>query len=109
MLFTVSSIIISRAYPGQKQALAGGVFNAIAQMGNSVGLAVVAAIAASISAHEAFNNHSADLGEKAVDDALVLLQGYRSTYWLMFASMILVCLVSMWGLRNEGKVGKKDE
>ncbi|KAL4930975.1 major facilitator superfamily domain-containing protein [Aspergillus undulatus] len=35
VLFTVSNLIISRAYPGQNQALAGAVFNSVSQVGNS--------------------------------------------------------------------------
>lgn len=106
VLFTVSNLIISKAYPGQKQALAGGVFNAISQLGNSVGLAVVAAVSASVSSHSAGEGNPND---EAAQLPSVLLKGYQSAFWLMFGSMIFVCIFSFWGLRKEGKVGQKDD
>ncbi|KAL5046154.1 hypothetical protein BDW71DRAFT_207822 [Aspergillus fruticulosus] len=93
VLFTVSNLIISRVYPGQNQALAGAVFNSVSQVGNSVGLAVSAAIAASVTEH-------------AHQDTL---KGFQAAYWLMFAAMLVVCLVSYFGLRGGGYVGKKNE
>ncbi|KAF5857627.1 hypothetical protein ETB97_005480 [Aspergillus alliaceus] len=91
VLFTVSNLIISRAYPGENQGLAGAVFNAVSQIGNSVGLAISAVVAASISEHSDGD----------------LLKGYQAAYWLMFAAMIVVCVVSFVGLRSGGKVGQK--
>jgi hypothetical protein len=88
-------LIISKAYPGKSQSLAGGVFNAVSQIGNSVGLAVTAAISSSVTIHKA---HSAD----------PLNEGYRAAFWTMFASMILVVLVTGFGLRKGGKVGGTD-
>jgi MFS family permease len=93
VLFTVSNLIISRAYPGQNQALAGAVFNSVSQFGNSVGLAVSAAIAASVTEHSQQD----------------VLKGYQAAYWLMFAAMVVVCAVSYFGLRTGGYVGKKNE
>ncbi|KAL4899326.1 hypothetical protein BDW74DRAFT_116654 [Aspergillus multicolor] len=93
VLFTVSNLIISRAYPGQNQALAGAVFNSVSQVGNSVGLAVSAAIAASVTEHSENDR----------------LKGFQAAYWLMFAAMVVVCGVSYFGLRNGGYVGKKSE
>ncbi|KAL3468992.1 major facilitator superfamily domain-containing protein [Aspergillus californicus] len=93
VLFTVSNLIISRAYPGQQQALAGAVFNSVSQVGNSVGLAVGAAIAASVTDH-------------SQDD---LLRGYEAAYWLMFTAMLVVCVASFFGLRTGGYVGKKTD
>lgn len=96
VLWTVSSLVISRAFPTESQALAGGVFNTISQLGNSVGLAVTAAIAASVSEHEGGD-----------EGASQLLHGYRAAYWTIFSGMLVVCLASFLGLRNVGKVGVK--
>jgi FtsH-binding integral membrane protein len=63
-------------------------------VGNSVGLAVSAVIAVSVTDHSA--NHD-------------LEKGYQAAFWLMFAAMIVVCIVSFFGLRSGGKVGKKSE
>ncbi|KAL4761119.1 major facilitator superfamily domain-containing protein [Aspergillus foveolatus] len=93
VLFTVSNLIISRAYPGHNQALAGAVFNSVSQVGNSVGLAVSAAIAASVTEHSQQDT----------------LKGFQAAYWLMFTAMIVVCFVSYFGLRGGGYVGKKSE
>ncbi|KAL2815126.1 protein-tyrosine phosphatase-like protein [Aspergillus granulosus] len=72
----VSNLIISRAYPGQNQALAGAVFNSVSQVGNSVGLAVSAAIAASVTEHSG----------KGGDDGT--LTGYRAAYWLILQDLV---------------------
>ncbi|KAJ5395317.1 Major facilitator superfamily domain general substrate transporter [Penicillium crustosum] len=100
VLWTVSSLIISRAFPDDSMALAGSVFNTISQLGNSVGLAVTAVIAASVTAHD--DGASSQTGSQ-------LLEGYRAAYWTIFAGMILVFLVSSLGLRHVGKVGNKQD
>ena len=97
VLFTVSNIIISNAYPGEEQSLAGGVFNQVSQIGNSVGLAVTAAVAASVT------EHSAATGADA------LLQGYRSVFWTVFAAMAVVVVVAFFGLKKGGLVGSKED
>ena len=98
VLFTVSNLIISNAYPADVQSLAGGVFNEVAQFGNAVGLAVTAAIAASLTEH---SNHS--------DHTDALLQGYRAAFWTIFAATALVVVIAFFGLRDVGLVGKKDD
>ena len=97
VLFTASNLVISNAYPAEVQALAGGVFNEICQFGNSVGLAVTAAIAASVTAHSGTS-----------DPAEALLQGYRGAFWTIFAATFLVLPISYFGLAKGGLVGKKD-
>lgn len=104
VLWTVSNFVICRAFPEDSQALAGGVFNTISQLGNSVGLAITAAIAASVSAH----NHERDM-ETANQIASRLLEGYRAAYWTIFGGMMVVCAASFVGLRNLGKVGIKQD
>ncbi|KAL8942676.1 MAG: hypothetical protein Q9216_001530 [Gyalolechia sp. 2 TL-2023] len=97
VLFTVSNLIISNAFPGEEQSLAGGVFNQVSQIGNSVGLAFTAAIAASITEHD----HSTGV------DAL--LKGYRAVFWTIFASMAIVVVVAFYGLKKGGLVGSKED
>ena len=98
VLFTVSNLVISNAYPRDVQSLAGGVFNEVAQFGNSVGLAVTAAIAASVTEHV-----------KLEDDAEALLKGYRAAFWTISAATIVVILTVFFGYRKAGLVGKKDD
>lgn len=109
VLWTVSSLVICRAFPADSQALAGGVFNTISQLGNSVGLAVTAAIAASVSAHDQDGGSSAGDSNKDIEAAVRLLQGYRAAYWTIFGGMVLVCAASFLGLRKLGKVGVKQD
>lgn len=99
VLFTVSNLVISDAFPSDIQSLAGGVFNEVAQFGNSVGLAVTAAIAASIT------EHAVDVQ----DHREALMQGYRAAFWTIFASAAVVVVVVSFGLRKGGTVGKKDD
>ncbi|KAF5026993.1 hypothetical protein F66182_867 [Fusarium sp. NRRL 66182] len=98
VLFTVSNLVISDAYPPEMQSLAGGVFNEVAQFGNSVGLAITAAIAASVTEHS---------GVKARQEAL--MKGYRAAFWTIFASCTTVTVVVWLGLKKGGVVGRKQD
>lgn len=102
-MFTVSNLVITKAFPANTQALAGGVFNTVAQFGNSVGLAVTAAIASSVTAHET--------PDAAVprDSPEALLLGYRAVFWTIFAAMLTTCFVSVFGLRRVGIIGLKND
>ena len=97
-LFTVANLLITSIFPAKTQALAGGVFNTISQIGKSVGLALVAVIAASVTKDSEFK-------DKSSPEAL--LQGYRVTFWFDFALIVCTVGVSAWGLRKIGKVGHK--
>ncbi|ORY61572.1 major facilitator superfamily domain-containing protein [Pseudomassariella vexata] len=98
VLFSISNLIISDAFPAEIQSLAGGVFNEVAQFGNSVGLAVTAAIAASVTEHS-----------KSQDKTVALMDGFRAAFWTIFASTAAVLVISAIGLRNSGTIGKHDE
>ncbi|CAM1504557.1 Fc.00g021480.m01.CDS01 [Cosmosporella sp. VM-42] len=98
VLFTVSNLVISDAYPPEMQSLAGGVFNEVAQFGNSVGLAITAAIAASVTEHSGT--------EERLD---ALMKGYRAAFWTVFASCATVTVVVWFGLRKGGIVGRKED
>ncbi|RSL79713.1 hypothetical protein CEP51_007139 [Fusarium floridanum] len=98
VLFTVSNLVISDAYPPEMQSLAGGVFNEVGQFGNSVGLAITAAIAASVTEHS---------GIQAREEAL--MKGYRVAFWTIFASCLAVTIVVWFGLRKGGVVGRKQD
>ena len=69
--------------------------NEVAQFGNSVGLAVTAAIAASVTEHS------------TSDDAL--LEGYRAAFWTIFVAATIVMVLTFFGLRNTGLVGSKED
>lgn len=97
VLFTVSNLVISDAFPPETQSLAGGVFNEVSQIGNSVGLAVTAAIAASVSEQSSKE-----------DQVSVLMEGFRAAFWTVFAGTVAVVVLCFFGLRRSGTVGKKD-
>jgi len=99
VLFAVSNLVISDAFPPEMQSLAGGVFNEVSQFGNSVGLAVTAAIAASITDRSSTSESNED----------ALMKGYRAAFWTIFTGTAVVVVVSAFGLRKAGFVGKKND
>lgn len=89
--------MISDAFPAETQSLAGAVFSVVAQFGNSVGLAVTAAVAASVTEHSHIKEHS-----------LALMDGFRAAFWTIFAGTASVVVICGFGLRKGGFVGKKN-
>ena len=92
-LFTISNLVITSAFPSRTQGLAGGVFNTLAQIGNSVGLAIAAVVSSSVAG-----------GNFDVDS---LQKGYRAAFWTCAAAQAVMILVVAGGLRTVGKVGLK--
>jgi nitrate/nitrite transporter NarK len=99
-LFTISNLLITSVFPAKTQGLAGGVFNTVSQIGKSVGLALVALIANQVTL-------ASDHQDKRSPEAL--LKGYRASFWFLFGLCSTSLLVSVWGLRKIGKVGKEEE
>lgn len=98
VLFTVANLVITSIFPPKTHGLAGGVFNTISNIGGSVGLAVTAVVASSVSMREQGK------GESGPE---MLMDGYRATFWLCFGAEILVLGIVGFGLRKIGKVGIK--
>ena len=98
ILFNVSNHVITSAFPKNKQALAGGVFATVSQFGNSLGLAVTAMVASTVTMENAKGKSM---------DPLATLKGYRAAFWLCFAAAISSCVIGSFGLRHSGKVGLK--
>lgn len=99
LLFNISNLIITTNFSPKKQALAGGVFNTITQLGNSLGLAVTAIIAAAVT----------DSESDTVPTDTAILKGYRAAFWTCFAAAAASAVISSFGLRNTGKVGAKKD
>ena len=99
VLFNVSNHIITASFNKNDQALAGGVFVTVSQLGNSIGLAMTGMVASLVAME-------ADANGQSVDPAAVL-KGYRAAFWLCFAAAIVSCSVGGVGLRRSGKVGLK--
>jgi MFS family permease len=97
-MFTIGLLAVSEEFPSHTQALAGAVFNTVAQFGTSLGLTLIAVVAASVTKNEA------DRGMRREEE---LLAGYRAGFWTAFASMGLACIIGAFGLRKMGNVGVK--
>ncbi|KAH7075240.1 major facilitator superfamily domain-containing protein [Paraphoma chrysanthemicola] len=104
VLFTVGLIVVSDTFPEDTQALAGAVFNTVAQFGISIGLGSCQVVALAIQDKETGNAVDGGRG-----DAKALLKGYRASYWLMFAYMLVCGVIAVLGLRKAGRVGLKRE
>lgn len=98
MLFTVGILVVSEVFPERDQALAGAIFNTLAQFGTSIGLAVMGIITNSVTRQSQYQSQTSP-------DALEA--GYRATFWATFALMIITCCIGAFGLRKIGKVGVK--
>jgi len=98
VLYTISQLIITAEFDENTQALAGGVFNTVAQIGKSVGLAISAVVASSV---------TAKAGHHGTSHADNLLDGYRAAWWFTFAATVACIFVTLYGLRGLGKVGLK--
>lgn len=114
VLFTVGLIIVSDNFPEETQALAGAVFNTVAQFGMSLGMGSCQVVALGIQDKEggsaSSGGHGGDSSGAFEDqDPTAVLKGYRASYWLMFAYMIVCGFIAVVGLRKVGKVGLKRE
>ncbi|KAH7017006.1 integral membrane protein [Ilyonectria destructans] len=101
LLFNVSNLVITSSFPSKDQALAGGIFNTVTQLGNSVGPAITAMIASSVT-------HS-KMGDEGVSEASATLEGYRSAFWTCFGLAVVSVAISAVGMRKAGKVGMKKD
>jgi hypothetical protein len=98
LLFTVGLLVVSDVFPIRTQALAGAIFNTVTQFGTSVGLTLLAVIAASAT-------DKSNITDKSAPAALMI--GYRASYWGAFATMALACAIGAFGLRKIGRIGLK--
>ncbi|PSN70309.1 MFS general substrate transporter [Corynespora cassiicola Philippines] len=93
VLFTVGLIIVSDNFPEKMQALAGAVFNTVAQFGMSLGIGSCQVIALGVMGSDGGVGHGDEL------------RGYRAGFWAMFGYMVLCAGIAVVGLRRAGKVG----
>ncbi|KAJ1554648.1 hypothetical protein HK405_004458 [Cladochytrium tenue] len=100
LLFSVSTLIIVGAFAPDAQALAGGIFNAVAQLGTFVGLAVAAVVTTAATPPSAGDDD---------DSAAAAMAGYRAAFWLCFAATIVSTVVGVVGFRRAGRVGLKHD
>lgn len=100
VLYTISNLAITSLFPVRTQALAGGVFNTLAQIGNSVGLAITSIVAASVTARDVAEGGTAQGS---------LWEGYKASFWTCFGACVVSSMICAGGMRGLGKVGLKVE
>ncbi|KFZ18016.1 hypothetical protein V501_01403 [Pseudogymnoascus sp. VKM F-4519 (FW-2642)] len=98
LIYTIANLVMTAAFPAKTQALAGGVFNMVAQIGKSVGIATTAVIARQVTAQI----------DKA-DTKEALLLGYKAGWWYNCSLGFASVAVSFWGLRSVKKLEVKRE
>lgn len=100
VLFTVSNLVITERFPARTQGLAGGVFQIVSQIGKSVGLALSAVVANSITERSQYADKQSPLA---------LMEGYKAAFWFTLGLSAVTFVVGVGGLRKVGKVGLKRE
>lgn len=112
VLFTVGLIIVSNNFPQETQALAGAVFNTVAQFGQSFGVGLCQVVALGVmgtgDGGQQTDGGSQGGAFEGVDET-AMLKGYRASFWTMFSCMVVCGLTALFGLRKIGKVGLKSE
>ena len=110
VLFTVGLIIVSDSFPERDQALAGAVFNTVAQFGMSLGMGSCQVVALGvIGSDESGSETDSSHGSAGSNDPGELLKGYRASFWTMFGYMLVCVVIAVAGLRKAGKVGLKKD
>jgi MFS family permease len=98
LIYTIANLVMTASFPTSTQAMAGGVFNMIAQIGKSVGIATSAVIARQV---------TAQAGELGTKEALLL--GYKAGWWYNCSLGLASVVVSVYGLRSVRKLEVKRE
>ena len=98
--FTVANLVITDIFPPTTQALAGAVYQTVAQLGISISIAVMAIISNSVTKRSAFT-------DKGSPEAL--LDGFRAVFWACLVMMILSTAAGAWGLRGVRSVSTNGE
>ena len=96
LIYTIANLVVTAAFPTRTQGLAGGVFNMMAQIGKSVGIATSAVIARQV---------TAQVKEVGTKEALLL--GYKAAWWYNCSLSFVSVAVSFWGLRSITRLGVK--
>jgi len=92
LMYNVCTMYVTSAVAMHEQALAGGIFNTVTQIGTALGLAVTSIVASSVTGTST-----------APED---VLNGYRAGFWMAFA-LGCVGLIISFSLTGIGKVGAK--
>jgi predicted MFS family arabinose efflux permease len=106
-IYPCLSLYTTSSMPMKDQALAGGIFNTVAQVGRAIGLALVTAV--DVSVREGGGNVLGDLppnkNKKDNLEEWVELAGIRTSQWVNVGFALIALVAVIYGLRNIGKVG----
>lgn len=89
LIYTIAKLVITDSFPAKTQAPAGGVFNMLAQVGKSVGIATSALIARQITSQM---DHA--------ESATAMLKGYEAGWWYNCGLGFVSVAVSFGGMRS---------
>ncbi|KAL2075205.1 hypothetical protein VTL71DRAFT_147 [Oculimacula yallundae] len=98
VLFTVANLLITNVFPSEAHGLAGGVFNMIANIGQSIGVAIAAVVAGSVTAAavatttSTFSTTSLDI-TTAVETSTAFSTGVASSTDTVFTTVLTTELV----------------
>lgn len=109
VLFTVGLIVVSDSFPEKTQGLAGAVFNTAGQFGMTLGIGVCQVVALGVMGPGGSAGHGGEGAAFEDQDPMMVLKGYRASFWTMFAYMMVIAVVAVFGLRKAGRVGMKTE
>ncbi|KAF2662255.1 MFS general substrate transporter [Lophiostoma macrostomum CBS 122681] len=107
VLFTVGLIIVSDQFPEKTQALAGAVFNTVAQFGMSLGIGTCQVVSLAVMAKT--ESQESKEGASGESEHAAVLNSYRAVFFLMCGYMTICGFLAIFGLRKAGKVGLKRE
>ncbi|KAK0623876.1 major facilitator superfamily domain-containing protein [Immersiella caudata] len=102
VLFTMAHMVITSVFPPEMHSLAGAVFNAVAQLGTSLGMSLVAVVSAAVT--RLLGGEGGRGGLEGGDGAQASLAGYRAAFATCFVLMILSAGAAL-GLRDVGRLG----
>lgn len=91
------SLFVMRSIPKEDQAMGAAIFQSMAQVGRSVGLALATTIQISVT----------DSGAVGISKKEELLQGYRAANWFNGAIGIVSFAVVAYWFKGAGKIGAK--
>lgn len=100
VLFTMAHMVITDVFPPEMHSLAGAVFNAVAQLGTSLGMSLVAVVSAAVTRLLGEGGGSGLEG----GDPQTGLAGYRAAFATCFVLMVLSAVAAL-GLQDVGRLG----
>jgi MFS family permease len=97
VIYTIGLLMSADAFPEQRQALAGSVFNVFYMLGSSIGLTLLDVIMAAVDGNSS----------RIEQDPQTQMRGLRISFWVLFAMAVASAILGGYGLRKVGRIGQK--